>query len=307
MALDPQVKALLDGMAEAGAPPISEQSPEEARLAGAVLGQLSVPEQVASVEHRTLPGPAGDLAVRIYRPDADTPTDGAPAMVWFHGGGFVIGSLDTADGICRALCRRSGVTVLSVDYRLAPEHRFPAAPDDCLAAFDWVRQRAGELGLDADRIAVGGDSAGGNLATVTALARRGQVAFQLLVYPVTDLTMTSESYQRNAEGYLLTADAMGWFLQHYTTDAEQKHDPRVSPLFEHDLAGSAPAFIMTAEYDPLCDEGEAYGKRLVDAGVPVQVKRYDGMIHGFLQMSALVDATGPALDDAAAALRDGLA
>ena len=305
MALDPQVQALLDGLADLDAPPIWEQSPDEARVAGAVLGQLSVPEEVGSVEDRTIPGPDGELALRIYRPE---PGDGGPVpvMVWFHGGGFVIGSLDTSDGMCRALCRRSGVALVSVDYRLAPEHPFPAGPDDCLAAFDWVRDHAADLGFDGDRVAVGGDSAGANLATVTALARRGKVAFQLLVYPVTDLTMTSESHQANGTGYLLTGETMQWFEQHYTTGAVEKHDPRVSPLFEDDLAGSAPAFVMTAEFDPLRDEGEAYGKRLVDAGVPVQIKRYDGMIHAFLQMSAVVDAAGAALDDAATALRDAL-
>lgn len=306
MPLDPQVKALLDGMAEVEAPPIWEQSAEDARLAGAVLGQLSIPEEVDSVEDLVIDGPAGELAVRTYRAD---PPGGAPqpVMVWFHGGGFVIGSIDTADGMCRALCRRSGVAIVSVGYRLAPEDPFPAGRDDCIAAFDWVRQHAGELGFDVDRIAVGGDSAGGNLAAVTGLARRGKVAFQLLVYPVTDLTMTSESYQQNAAGYLLTADAMRWFADHYTTDAEQRHDPQLSPLFADDLTGSPPSFIMTAEFDPLRDEGEAYGKRLVDAGVPVQVKRYDGMVHAFLQMSAVVDGAGPALDDAATALRDALA
>lgn len=306
MPLDPQVQALLDGMAAVDAPPISEQSAEEARLAGAMLGQLSVPEEVESVEDRVIDGPAGDLAVRIYRAEPGG-TGPQPVMVWFHGGGFVIGSIDTADGMCRGLCRRSGVAIVSVEYRLAPEDPFPAGLDDCLAAFDWVRQHAGELGFDVDRIAVGGDSAGGNLAIVTGLARRGKLAFQLLVYPVTDLTMTSGSHQENGEGYLLTAEAMRWFAENYTTDAEQRHDPQLSPLFADDLTGSPPTFIMTAEFDPLRDEGEAYGKRLVDAGVPVQVKRYDGMVHAFLQMSAVLDATGGALDDAATALREALA
>ncbi len=305
MALDPQVKALLDGMAEAEAPPIWEQTPDQARAAGALLGQLSVPEEVASVEDGHLPGPAGDVPIRIYRAERDR-TD-APVLVWFHGGGFVIGDLDSTDGLCRALCRRAVVTVVSVDYRLAPEHPYPAAPDDCMAAFDWVRDNVTELGVDGDRIAVGGDSAGGNLAALVANERRGQVAFQLLVYPVTDLTRTSPSYQENAEGYLLTAELMAWFEQQYTTGPAEKHDPRLSPLFVDDLTGVAPAFIMTAEYDPLRDEGESYAKKLIDAGVPVQVVRYDGMIHAFLQMSAIVEATNAALDDAAAALRDGLA
>lgn len=304
MPLDPQAKALLDGMAAADAPPIEEQSPEEARLAGAILGQLSIPEEVAGVDDRVIPGPGGALPVRIYRP-AGAPV-AAPALVWFHGGGFVIGDLDTADGVCRALCRRAGVMVVSVGYRLAPEHPFPAPLDDATAAFDWVRAHGSELGIDADRIAVGGDSAGANLAAVTANARRGQVAFQLLVYPVTDFTRTSQSYQENADGYLLTAATMAWFEQHYTQSAVETHDPRVSPLFEDDLTGVAPAFVMTAEFDPLRDEGEAYGKRMVDAGVPVQVKRYEGLIHGFIQMSAVLDAAGPALDDAASALHDAL-
>ncbi len=304
MAIDAQVQTLLDGIANVEAPPIWEQTPEEARLAGAFLGQLSVPEEVAGVEDSSFPGPAGDVGIRIYR--ADTSSTVAPVLVWFHGGGFVIGDLDTTDGLCRSFCARAGVDVISVDYRLAPEHPFPAAPDDCIAAFDWVQSNAAELKVDGDRIAVGGDSAGGNLATVVANARRGKVAFQLLVYPVTDLTRTSQSYQDNAEGKLLTADAMAWFEQQYTSGAADKIDPRISPLFEHDLTGTAPAFIMTAEFDPLRDEGEAYGKQLLDAGVPVQVKRYDGMVHAFLQMSAVIDAAGPALDDAAAALRAAL-
>ena len=303
MALDPQVKALLDGMAEVGAPPITEQTPEQARETGAVLGQLSVPEEVASAVDRTIPGPGGELPVRIYRPDSPVPH---AAMVWFHGGGFVIGSIDGSDGVCRALCRRSGVAVVSVGYRLAPEHPFPAAPDDALAALDWVHAHAAELEIDPRRIAVGGDSAGGNLAAVTALDRPDTVAFQLLVYPVTDLTMTSESYLENGEGYLLTAEGMRWFVEHYTTDAEQRHEPRLSPLFADDVSRAAPAFVLTAEYDPLRDEGEAYAKKLLDAGVPVQVKRYDGMIHAFFGMSAVLDATSEALDDAAHALREAL-
>ena len=305
MALDPQAKALLDGMAAIEAPPVSEQTPEQARLAGAMLGQLATPEDVGSIEDRTIDGPHGQLALRIYRPEGAA--GGGPALVWFHGGGFVIGDLDTTDGVCRSLCRRAELAVVSVGYGLAPEHPYPDPVDDAMAGFDWVRANAEELGVDSDRLAVGGDSAGANLAIVTANARRGDVAFQLLVYPVTDLTRTSQSYRDNAEGYLLTAEAMAWFEHHYVQGSVDERDPRVSPLFEEDLSGVAPAFLMTAEFDPLRDEGEAYGQRLADAGVPVHVKRYDGLIHGFIQMSAVIDATGPALDDAAAALRDGLA
>ncbi len=304
MALDPQAKALLDALAEMEGPPILESEPAEVREAMAALGAMSVPEEVREVSDRTIPGPAGDIPVRIYT-SAMASEVPQPCLVWYHGGGWVIGDLDTTDGACRSLCHRAGVTVVSVDYRLAPEHPFPAAIDDAEAAFDWVRDHADELGVAAERIAVGGDSAGGNLAALVALARKGQVAFQLLVYPATDLTNSHPSHEENGEGYLLTHDHMVWFAGHYLGDHDRT-DPRVSPLFVDDVSGVAPAFVLTAEFDPLRDEGEAYAAKLRDAGVDAEVTRYDGMIHAFFQLNGAIEKANVALDDAAAALTRAL-
>ena len=307
MALDPQAKALLDALAQTEGPPILESEPAEVREAMAALGAMSdaSAEEVREVVEQTIPGPGGGLRVRIYTPVLAT--EGAPqaCLVWYHGGGWVIGDLDTTDGVCRALCGRSAATVISVDYRLAPEHPYPAALDDAEAAFDWVGDHADDLYIAPDRIAVGGDSAGGNLAALVAQSRRGQVAFQLLVYPATDLTNSHPSHEENAEGYLLTRDHMIWFAGHYLGDHDRT-DPRVSPLHADDLSGVAPAFVLTAEFDPLRDEGEAYAARLADAGVEVASHRYDGMIHAFFQLNGVIDRADDALDEAAAALRRAL-
>jgi acetyl esterase len=307
MALDPQAKALLDALAQMGGPPILESEPAEVREAMAALVAMAAPgdEEVREVVEQTIPGPGGPLRLRIYTPVLAT--EGAPqaCLVWYHGGGWVIGDLDSADGVCRALCGRSAATVISVDYRLAPEHPYPAAIDDAEAAFDWVRDHADDLYLDRDRIAVGGDSAGGNLAALVAQSRKGQVAFQLLVYPATDLTNSHPSHEENAEGYLLTRDHMIWFAGHYLGDHDRT-DPRVSPLHAEDLSGLAPAYVLTAEFDPLRDEGEAYAARLADAGVEVTSRRYDGMIHAFFQLRGLIDRADDALDEAAAELRRAL-
>lgn len=307
MALDPQAKALLDALAQLGGPPILQSEPAEVREAMAAMEAMSdaSDEEVREVVDRTIPGPGGDLPVRIYTPVLAT--EGAPqaCLVWYHGGGWVIGDLDTTDGVCRALCGRAAATVISVDYRLAPEHPYPAALDDAEAAFDWVRDHAEDLYLAPDRIAVGGDSAGGNLAALVAQSRRGQVAFQLLIYPATDLTNSHPSHEENAEGYLLTRDHMVWFTQHYLGDHDRT-DPRVSPLHAGDLSGVAPAFVLTAEFDPLRDEGEAYAARLEDAGVEVAARRYDGMIHAFFGLRGAIDRADEALDEAAAALTRAL-
>lgn len=307
MALDPQAKALLDALAQLGGPPILQSEPAEVREAMAAMEAMSdaSDEEVREVVDRTIPGPGGDLPVRIYTPVLAT--EGAPqaCLVWYHGGGWVIGDLDTTDGVCRALCGRAAATVISVDYRLAPEHPYPAALDDAEAAFDWVRDHAEDLYLAPDRIAVGGDSAGGNLAALVAQSRRGQVAFQLLIYPATDLTNSHPSHEENAEGYLLTRDHMVWFTQHYLGD-QDRTDPRVSPLHAGDLSGVAPAFVLTAEFDPLRDEGEAYAARLEDAGVEVAARRYDGMIHAFFGLRGAIDRADEALDEAAAALTRAL-
>jgi acetyl esterase len=222
----------------------------------------------------------------------------------------VIGDLDTADSTCRALANGSGAVVVSVDYRLAPEHRFPAAVEDCLAALDWVVANGTELGADSTRIAVGGDSAGGNLAAVASIAARDKgiaLRHQLLVYPVTDATFSQPSMDENAEGYLLTKDSMLWFGDHYFGDNGDAKDPRLSPLYADDLTGVAPATVLTAEFDPLRDEGEAYAERLREADVPVELTRYDGMIHGFFALGMVTPVAGEAMELATSRLRADLA
>lgn len=310
MPVDEQTQAILAALDANPGTPVLERTPEEGRLGYKVLEALATKDEVASVEDRTIPGPGGDLPVRIYRPDVD---GAAAALVYFHGGGWTIGDLDTHDGVTRALCRRSGAVVVAVDYRLAPEHRFPAAVDDAEAAFDWVVSNATDLGIDPERVAVGGDSAGGNLAAVVAQQRKGRVAFQLLIYPTVDNRPVDEasadypSLIENADGYVLTADHMRWFSGHYFGEHDDARlDPRASPLYG-DVDGVAPALVMVLEFDPLRDEGLAYGKRLADAGVPVEVKYYEGQVHTFIQMNGAIQAGDAALDDAAAALRSGVA
>jgi acetyl esterase len=230
--------------------------------------------------------------------------------VFYHGGGWVIGDLEVADRPCRSLCAGAGCVVVSVDYRLAPEHRFPAAADDAYAAAQWVSAHAADLGADPARLAVGGDSAGGNLTAVVALMARDQggppIAFQLLIYPVAGCDLDTVSYRDNAEGYLLTRAAMEWFWGHYIPDEAARRHPYASPLSAENLAGLPPAFVVTAEYDPLRDEGEAYAERLRRAGVPVTLKRYAGMIHGFFQLAGVLDQGRQVLTDASSALREAL-
>jgi acetyl esterase len=234
-----------------------------------------------------------------------------PALVYLHGGGWVIGSLDSYDATCRELAEGAGCVVVSVDYRLAPEHRYPAAPQDCFAAVKWVAANAGSLGADARRLAVGGDSAGGNLSAVVAQMARDQggpaIRFQLLIYPVTDADFTRRSYVDNAEGYLLTTASMHWFWDHYLPEREKRAEPYACPLRAADLAGLPPAWVCTAEFDPLRDEGEAYAKRLQHAGVSTTLTRFDGLIHGFISMGLVAPRAQAAIDEAVAALRKGLA
>ncbi len=308
MAVTPEVQTILDAIAALGGPPIEEQTPEQVRQAYAALNSLGLGTKapMASVSDRTIAGPAGDIPVRVYVPTTDPGP--RPVLVYFHGGGWVIGDLETHDGTVRALAAASGVTVMSVDYRLAPEHPFPAAVDDCLAAVRWVAEpdNATDLDVDPARLAVGGDSAGGNLAAVVAQQLRDEgpaVRFQLLVYPVTDARLSHSSIDENAEGYLLTKADMVWFRGHYLGD-DGWTDPLVSPLLAPDdaLAGLPPALVITAEYDPLRDEGEAYAERLRTAGVTVTATRYDGVIHGFFSMGDMVPEGKAATDEAAEAL-----
>ena len=307
MPLDPQARAYLDQMA-AVMPPLDTLTPDVIR--GAIQVQVAqAAEQgpskpVAQVNDRVIPGPAGEIPVRVYTPEGDGPF---PLLVYVHGGSWVICTLDTHDGLCRRLANQAGCVVVSVDYRLAPEHPFPAAPEDCYAATQWVAAHATTLNGDATRVAVGGDSAGGNLAAVVALLARERggppLVFQLLIYPATDLRMGSPSIEENAEGYGLTKRDMLWFRGHYLRSAADATDPLASPLLAPDLRGVPPALIITAEYDPLWDEGERYGARLREAGVPVTISRYDGMIHGFTGMGAVMDQGTRSVAECAQALR----
>jgi acetyl esterase len=308
MPVDPSLKVVLDALAQNEGPQLHELSPQDART---FFDQMQLPSAevpVAHVENRTIPGPAGELPVRVYRPEADAPL---PVLVFYHGGGWVIGSLETHDGTCRELASQAGCVVVSVDYRLAPEHRHPAAADDCYAALTWVAENAAEVGGDPSRLAVGGDSAGGNLSAVVALLARERggpaLALQLLIYPVTDADFETASYGENAEGYLLTRDAMLWFWDHYVPDPADRALATAAPLRADDLSGLPAALVLTAEFDPLRDEGEAYARRLEEAGVRVTATRYDGMIHGFFAMGALVPPARKAVAEAALALRGAFA
>ena len=298
MPVDAQTRSLLEFLAEAGLTDlVADRTPQQVRDLTAALVVPSAVE-VAAVEDRALPPAAGSdvpIPVRIYRSRRDGSP--APVLVWFHGGGWVIGDLDTADGTCRALCREADATVVSVDYRLAPEHPFPAAVDDCWAATRWVAAHAADLGGDPACLAVGGDSAGGNLAAVVAQVARAaggpSICFQALVYPVTDATCDRPSMRDNAEGYLLTTAGMEWFYGHYL-GAHDRRDPRVSPLLADDLSGLPPAYVITAEYDPLRDQGRAYAEALAAAGVPVTLDEVTGTIHGFFALDQMLDAAGQA-------------
>ena len=282
MPLDPETRALLDSMA--GMTSLENMSLEEARMMVA-LPLPDSPEPVGATQEHRIAGPAGEIPVRVYHPEGKGVF---PLIIFFHGGGFVFCGLNTHDGLCRSLCRRVAATVVSVDYRLAPEAPFPAAPDDCYAAVCWAAENAAQLGADAARMAVAGDSAGGNLAAVAALMARDRsgpvLCHQALLYPVTNYAFDTDSYRENAEGYFLTREGMRWCWNHYLKKAEDGANPLASPLRALDLSGLPEASVLTAEYDPLRDEGEAYARRLEEAGVPTWLKRYDGTIHGFISM-----------------------
>jgi acetyl esterase len=308
MALDVDVRALLDQFKAAALPKIWELAPPAARAAMRSRLLTGKETPCGGIANRTIPGPAGDIRLRVY-----TPLDAAdamlPGLVFFHGGGFVIGDLDTHDDLCRCLANGSFCRVIAVDYRLAPECPFPAAVEDAYAATHWVSANAAELGI-AGAIAVGGDSAGGNLAAVVCqLARSGgpAIAFQLLIYPVTQLGQPEmPSMRENAKGYFLERESMLWFTRLYCPDAAHRADPRLSPLLATDLSGLPPAYVVTAGFDPLRDEGKAYADKLDSAGVPVTYVNYPGMIHGFFSMRGLVPKAREAVAASAAAVREGL-
>lgn len=302
MPVDPAVQALLDQLEEAGGPDISEQTPAQARemIQGFALMQAGAPEPPV-VFDRAIPGPGGDIPVRVYAADGDN----LPVLVYFHGGGWVVGDIESHDGTCKQLLAELGdAVVVSVDYRLAPEHKYPAAADDCYAVAAWVAENADQIGGDGSRIAVCGDSAGGNLSAVVSLMARDrggpQIAAQVLHVPVTDHNYEWQSYTDNAEGYLLTRASMVWFWDHYLPNPAAGQEAYASPYRADDVSNLPPALVQTAEYDPLRDEGEAYGERLREAGVEVDIHRYDGNIHDPFMMFAVNPAGIAALKEAAA-------
>jgi acetyl esterase len=311
--LDPQAKALIDLMVARAVPAVHTLSPADARRFYRERRSFTQPDApaVAQVEDRTITGPHGAVPLRIYRPH-----DGAaalPALVYFHGGGWTIGDLDTHDVLCRQLCLGAGVVVVSVDYRLGPEHRFPAAVDDALAAVRWVQAEVQMLGIDASRIALGGDSAGGNIAASLAIllrdardAAEAAPAFQLLIYPATDMRHIAPSHRVNGQGYLLTTQSIDYYRGHYLADRAQRTDPRASPLLAANHRGLPPALILTAGFDPLRDEGRQYADALSAAGNAVQYICFERQVHGFITMGRLIDEANTAVDLCASALRRAL-
>lgn len=310
--LDPQARALIDLLAERGVPPTHTLSVADARRLYRERRTFTQPEPppVGGVRELAAPGPHGPVPLRLVRPAGVADAVALPALVYFHGGGWAIGGLDTHDVVCRTLCAASGCAVLSVDYRLAPEHRFPAAVDDSLAATRFVRIEAAALGIDPARIAVGGDSAGGNLAAVVCLALRDAAepvpAFQLLIYPATDMRAVAPSHTTNGQGYMLTADTIAYYRGHYIADAADWADWRASPLLAADLSHLPPALVLTAGFDPLRDEGRQYADALSGAGNRVQYVCFERQLHGFVTMGRVIDEANLALDLCAAALRRAL-
>jgi len=306
MPLDHDAQTLLDMVRAANRPAFETVGAAEARLLYMAGRRVLAPEPMPVAEMRdlTLPGPGGPIPLRLYRSSADAVL---PVLVFFHGGGWVVGDIETHDTVCRHLANRAECAVVSVDYRLAPEHKFPAAVEDSFAATLWVADNAAALGVYPARLAVGGDSAGGNLAAAVSLIARDagapRICYQLLIYPATDAAMRHESIARFAEGYVLTRPTMRWFYEQYLRDPSDAADWRVSPLVAPDLARLPPALVLTAGYDPLCDEGDAYAARLTAAGVPVQHRRFPGQIHGFATNGKIIRAAESALDEAAAALK----
>jgi acetyl esterase len=310
--LHPQAQALLKLIEERGVPPTHTLTPADARAMyrDRRFYLQPAPPQMAQVQDLTMPGPAGPIALRVYRPLGSSPDALLPVLVYYHGGGWVIGDLDTHDTLCRELSTGAGCAVVAVDYRLAPEHRFPAAADDSVAALHWVHENAGSLKVDRHRIAVGGDSAGGNLAAVVALAARDAagpaLAFQLLLYPATDQRRTAPSHETNGQGYLLTRDSIAYYHDHYIVDPRDDLDWRCSPLLHPNLKGLPPAFVLTAGYDPLRDEGLQYAQALSLAGNTASLVCFERQIHGFVPMGKVLDEARTAVQLCTGQLRHWL-
>lgn len=310
--LHPQTQGLLAFIKSLNRPELCDMTVEQARTVyrdGRVFTQPEPPE-VGAVSEHSVPGPLGPIAVRGYRPQGSAAHAVLPVLVYLHGGGWTIGDLDTHDVLCRQLSNQSGCAIFSVDYRMGPENKFPAAVDDCMTATRWVADNAATLNVDAARLAVGGDSAGGNLATVVALLARDSggpaIRFQLLIYPATEAAATMASHQTNGVGYLLTTRVMKWFMNHYVRTPQDMADWRASPLFAPSLKGLPPALVMTAGFDPLLDEGRAYAERLKAEGVSTEYRCYEGQVHGFITMGKVLDEANEAVTYCASALRTAL-
>ncbi|MEI5680810.1 alpha/beta hydrolase [Mesorhizobium sp. CCNWLW179-1] len=301
---DYQISALLKSMAENGSVPLHQLTMKEARASALAIVELSGPvDETIDIAALEASGPAGPIAIRRYRQQGSQRN--SPALIYFHGGGHCIGSIATHERICQTLARTCALTVFSVGYRLAPEHPFPAGPEDCFAATQWIAATAGELGIDAARIAVGGDSAGGNLATVVCQMAKQEngpgIAAQVLIYPNTDLTGTiyhSKSVE-NVDDPLLSKATIDWFYEHYLTDPGQASNPMASPIMSTDLSGLPPALMLTAGFDPLRDEGATYAARLISSGIAVELIHYPALPHAFIQLIGVIDAAQAALGEIA--------
>ncbi|MGV0791199.1 alpha/beta hydrolase [Mycolicibacterium sp. XJ1819] len=305
MALHPEAVQMLNALHQAGVKSYEEMTVPAARSSGreGIMALQGERVEMASVINRTIPGPAGEIPIRIYIPGGG---EVLPVLMYYHGGGWVLADLDVPDRVLRVVAKAANAIVVSVDYRLAPEHRYPAAFDDCYAATAWVAEHAAEFGGDPGRLAVSGDSAGGNLAAAVALAARDRggpaLSAQLLIYPILDFNFETQSYRDKGEGYILTKANMIWFWAHYLGAQPLDNDPYACPLRANDVAGLPNTYIATAEYDPLCDEGEHFGVRLEEAGVPTTTKRFEGMLHGFFWTLAANPSASGIIDDLVATL-----
>lgn len=310
-ALDPQMKLMLDAFNAAGPMFLRAETPEQARAKMRALMEANPipPEQIYRVEDRRIPGAAGEIGARVYTPQVDS-TMGV--LVYFHGGGWVLGDLESHDRVCRGLANRAGCVVVSVDYRLAPEHVFPAAAEDCYVATKWVAENAASLGAEASRLAVGGDSAGGNLAAAVSMMARDRsgppIALQILFYPVTDCALDTPSQKEfAADGFVLSRGDMEWFWKHYLGDNPEKNNPYACPFRAKNLADLPRALVLTASHDPLRDEGERFAERMITAGVKVTCTRYEGVTHGFVSFADALDKGKEGQQQAAEALRAAFA